>query len=123
MSRLFEHLRSRLAGVFNLAPDTQPDACEARGITLTAYLPDEDSAIEAVFAVGRERKIAAASAQRIEDAEELARAGHSGWSLTLTFYVAATERERLEGQIAADLAPFGGRLAVGEEPPRGRRAA
>lgn len=123
MSRLFEHLRSRLAGVFNLAPDTQPETCEARGITLTAYLPDEESAIEAVFAVGRERKIAAASAQRIEDREELSRAGNFGWSLTLTFYIVATERQRLEDQIAVDIAPYGGKLASGEEPPRGRRAA
>jgi hypothetical protein len=123
MSSLFEHLRSRLAGVFNLVPDAQPEARETRGITLTAYLPDEDSAIEAVFAVGRRRKIAAASARRIEDGEELSRAGQSGWSLALTFYVAAAERERLEAQIAADLAPFGGRLALGEEPPRDRRAA
>jgi hypothetical protein len=123
MSHLFEHLRSRLAGVFNLAADTQLEACEARGITLTAYLPDEESAIEAVFAVGRERKIAAASACRIGDTEEPARAGRC-WSLTMTFYVTAAEREKLEADIAAGLATFGGSLAPGEPVPlAGRRAA
>jgi hypothetical protein len=121
MSHLFEHLRSRLAGVFNLAADTQLEACEARGITLTAYLPDEESAIEAVFAVGRERKIAAASACRIGDTED--RAGRC-WSLTMTFYVTAAEREKLEADIAAGLATFGGSLAPGEPVPlAGRRAA
>jgi hypothetical protein len=78
MSHLFENLRSRLARVFHLAPEAQCQACEAEGITLTAYLPDEDSAIEAVFAIGRDRKIAAATACRIEDAEELACAGSPG---------------------------------------------
>ena len=124
MSRLFEHLRSRLAGVFKLTPEAQSEPCELRGITLTAYLPDADSAIEAVFAVAGQRKMAAASAHCIEDTEELARAGRPGWSLAMTFYVGAAESEKLEADTAAILACFGGRLAEGE--PRnipGRQAA
>jgi|RhiMetdeSRZDD1v2_1073273.scaffolds.fasta_scaffold113944_2 hypothetical protein len=124
MSHLLENLRSRLARVFHLAPEAQCQACEAEGITLTAYLPDEDSAIEAVFAIGRDRKIAAATACRIEDAEELARTGSPGWRLAMTFYVSASERDKLETDTGAILASFGGRWAQREQHSlSGRRAA
>ena len=118
------HLRSRLAEVFHLSPETPCQADEARGFVLTAYLPNEDSAIEAVFAVTRVRKIAAASARRIENSEELAHAGGLGWSLAMTFYVAAAQREGLEAEISTILAGFGGSLAGSEQPPHpGRQAA
>ena len=123
MSRLFDNLRSRLAEAFHLTPDAQCQPSDTRGITFTAYLPDEDRAIEAVFAVGQGRKIAAATARRIEDPEELSRAGGMGWSLAMTFYVAAAERERLEAETSTILASLGGSLAEEPSPRPGRQAA
>jgi hypothetical protein len=124
MSPLFEHLRSRLAGVFHLTTEAQCQASEASGFTLTAYLPDEDSAIEAVFAAGRKRKIAAANARKIDDPEEVTRAGGASWSLAMTFYVQASQREELRAQMATILGSFGGSLADGEQQSLpGRQAA
>jgi hypothetical protein len=123
MSRLFDNLRSRLAEAFHLAPDAQCQPSDARGLTLTAYLPNEERAIDAVFAVTQVHKIAAATARRIEEPEELSRAGGLGWSLAMTFYVTATERERLKAETSAILASLGGSLAEEQPPPLGRQAA
>jgi hypothetical protein len=123
MSRLFDNLRSRLAEAFNLMPDTPCQLPDARGLTLTAYLPDEERAIEAVFAVTQVHKIAAATAHRIEEPDELSRARGMGWSLAMTFYVAAAEREQLEAETSAILASLGGSLAREQPTPLGRQAA
>ena len=123
MSRLFDNLRSRLAEAFNLTSDAPHQLPDARGLTLTAYLPDEERAIDAVFAVTQVHKIAAATARRIEEPGELSRAGGLSWSLAMTFYVAAAERERLEAETSAILASLGGSLADELPPPLGRRAA
>jgi hypothetical protein len=117
MSRFIENLRSRLATAFRLAPVPDEPVQDATGVTFTAYLPDEDSAIEAVFAVRRHRKMSAASAERIEAFEGLP------WRIAMTFYLPSAEKGVLEGRIAEIIAPFGGRMETAPSAPADRQAA
>jgi hypothetical protein len=123
MSRFIETLRSRLATAFRLAPASEEPSQDTTGVTYTAYLPDENSAIEAVFAVRRHRKMSAASADRIEAGADLPSLHGLRWRIAMTFYLPSVEKEALEGQIAEIVAPFGGRMESTPATPADRRAA
>jgi hypothetical protein len=122
MSRFIETLRSRLATAFRLAPASEEPSQDTTGVTYTAYLPDETSAIDAVFAVRRHRKMSAASADRIEAGADVPSLGLP-WRIAMTFYLPSAEKEALESQIAEIVAPFGGRMESTPATPADRRAA
>ena len=114
MSRFFDNLRSRLAGRFKLAPEPTQSPADTRGVTVVAYLPEEDSAIEMVFQVACLRKMSAASANRLDELEDLKRSSGLAWQLAMTFYLAENERAPLERRIAEIAERMGGRLEAGE---------
>jgi hypothetical protein len=123
MSRFIENLRSRLATAFKLAPAPDEPVQDTTGVTFTAYLPDEDSAIDAVFAVRRHRKMSAASAERIEAGENVTGPQGLPWRIAMTFYLPSAEKGTLEGEIAEIVAPFGGLMESAPAASADRQAA
>ena len=110
MSRFFADLRSKLASAFAISTETAPMPEETKGVTLVAYLPEESAAIETVYEAGSVHKISAATAVRIEPAENVQSGGSLPWRLDMTFYLAESELAALHARVSTIAEALGGRL-------------